>query len=247
MYRRSAKDLLAYTSLPLNNEVSRYLINNGTTRSEGIELLINTVNLEGALRWTTTFNLSNSRSFWVDGNPATVYPWIKNGDPYTAIYGWKTDGIIQSAEDVPSYMPDAKPGNVRYVDNNKDGTLDSKDIVLLGQSAPKWNFGLANTFNYKNFDLNFFVYAYTGHLSNINSIGQGYDPANPGQRLALSNIQNTPVDVRRVWTADNAGGDWPGLAPNPYSGNNPSGTNDFYLQNSNFLEGPEHHTRLYFR
>lgn len=236
VYRRSAKDLLAYTNLPLNNEVSRLLINSGTTRSEGIELIINTVNLEGPLSWTTAFNMSNSKSYWKEGNPVIgLNPWIRHGDPYTAVYGWKTDGIIQSQDEVPSYMPNARPGNIRYVDENGDGTLDSKDIVLLGQTAPAWNFGLANTFSYKNFDLNFFVYSYTGNIAAINSIGRGYDPANPGQRLALSNIQNVPTEIRRVWTADNPDGDWPGLAPDAYGGNNPSGVNDFYYQKANFV------------
>lgn len=250
VYRRSAKDLLAYTTLPFDGEVNNYLVNNGTTRSEGIELMITSVNVDGELTWSTTVNASTSRSFWVDGNPAiATNPWIKNGDPFTAIYGWKTDGIIQSASEKPAHMPDANPGNIRYVDHNSDGVLDSKDIVILGQRAPKWNLGLANTFTWKNFDLNLFIYAFVGNNASINSIGRGYDPANPGQRLALGNIQNTPVDIRRVWTADNPTGDWPGLAVNPYTGSNPSsnpaiGNNpeifpgtenhDFYLQKANF-------------
>lgn len=234
-YRRDAKDLLSTTQLPFNGEVTSLLINSGTTRSQGIEFMATSVNVEGDLTWSTTFNASISKSTWVEGNPAkSTSPWIKDGDPFTAIYGWKTDGIINDASEVPSYMPDANPGNIKYVDTNGDGVLDSKDVVLLGQSAPKWNLGLANTFKYKNFDLNFFIYAYLGNLVSINSIGRGYDPANPGQRLALSNIQNTPVDIRRVWTADNPTGDWPGLATNPYSGSNPAGNNDFYLQKGNF-------------
>jgi hypothetical protein len=246
VYRRTAKDLLSRTSLPLNGEVKEFLVNSGTTRSEGVEFAIRSVNVQGPLTWSTTFNASTSRSFWVEGNPAkNTNPWIKDGDQFTAIYGWKTDGIINSAEEIPSYMPNANPGNVKYVDHNSDGVLDSKDIVVLGQRAPKWNIGLANTFEYKNFDLNFFIYAYLGNLASVNSIGRGYDPANPGQRMALDNIQNTPVDIRRVWTADNPSGDLPGLATNPYGGSNPAsnpavagypGTEntDFYLQKANF-------------
>ena len=37
-----------------------------------------------------------------------------------------------------------------------------------------------------------------------------------------------------MWTADNPTGNWPGLAPNAYNGNNPAG-NDFYLQSANFI------------
>ncbi len=158
VYRRSAKDLLAYTTLPLNNDVSRLLVNNGTTRSEGVELMVSSVNVQGPITWSTTFNASLSRSIWVKGNPAiNTSPWIKNGDPYTAIYGWKTDGIIQSTAEVPSYMPTAKPGNIKYVDQNSDGVLDNKDVVVLGQTAPKWSLGMANSLSYKNFDLNLFL------------------------------------------------------------------------------------------
>lgn len=235
VFRRNAKDLLSLTQLPFNGEVRDYLINSGATRSEGVELVVTSVNMQGDLKWSTTFNASISQSTWQEGNPAkNTSPWIKDGDPFTAIYGWKTDGIINDVSEVPAHMPNANPGNIKYVDSNGDGILDSKDVVLLGQSAPKWNLGLANTFEYKNFDLNFFVYAYLGNLVSVNSIGRGYDPANPGQRLALSNMQNTPFEIRQVWTADNPAGDWPGLAVNPYSGSNPAGNNDFYLQKGNF-------------
>ena len=82
----------------------------------------------------------------------------------------------------------------------------------------------------------------TGNIFTINSIG-AFNSASPGERLAASNTQNAPTDIRRVWTADNPSGDLPGLAANAYTGNNPAtnnvngflDNNDFYAQKANFI------------
>lgn len=238
VFQKTAKDLLDFDPLPSNNAVGRVAANVGSTRSEGIELGLRSVNVEGALTWSTVLNVSTVRNFWVERNPTvTLAPWIGAGDPIRAVYGWRTDGIIQSNSEIPAHMPDAKPGNIRYVDVNDDGVLNSEDVVALGNRDPKWNIGLGNSLTYKNFDLNFFFYGFTGRIASINSIGRGYDPANPGERLALSNIQNTPTDILRVWSSDNTDGDWPGIATNPYSGSNPSGnaSHDFYEQKTDFF------------
>lgn len=235
VYQRTARDLLDFDQLPLSNEIVRIRQNIGSTRSQGIEFNFTSVNLDGPVTWSTTITGTTYKSFWVERNQAIEQPeWVKNDDPYTATYGWRTDGIIQSREEIPSYMPNANPGNIRYVDVNKDGTLDAKDVVLLGQSTPKWNLGLANTLKYKNFDLNFFFNAYLGNLRSINSIGRGYNVNSPGDRLALNNMQNVPVEVRRVWTADNPDGDLPGVASDAYAGFNPSGNHNFSLQKADF-------------
>lgn len=235
VYQRTAKDLLDFDRLPLSNEIVRVRSNIGSTRSQGLELTLNSINIEGPFSWSTMFTGSTYKSFWVERNLATELPeWIKDDDPFNAIYGWRTDGIIQGEEDIPAYMPNANPGNIRYVDINGDGALDGQDVVLLGQGVPKWTFGLANTFEYKNFDLNVFFNASLGNLRSINSIGTGFNQDRPGDRLAINNMQNVPVEVRRVWTADNPEGDLPGIANDPYIGNNPSGTHNFSLQKADF-------------
>jgi TonB-linked SusC/RagA family outer membrane protein len=238
VFQKTARDLLDFDPLPSNNAVGRVAANVGSTRSQGVEVGLRSVNVDGALTWTTILNVSTYENFWVERNPTlTLAPWIGEGDPIRAVYGWRTDGIIQSNSEIPAYMPDANPGNIKYVDINSDGVLNSDDVVMLGNRDPKWNFGLGNTFTFKNFDLNFFFYGFAGRMASINSIGRGYDPANPGERIALSNIQNTPTDIRRVWSNDNTQGDWPGIATNPYSGSNPAGNanHDFYEQKSDFF------------
>ena len=41
--------------------------------------------------------------------------------------------------------------------------------------------------------------------------------------------------MSRIWTAENPTGDLPGIASNPYSGSNPTGTHDFYLEKASFV------------
>ena len=62
-----------------------------------------------------------------------------------AIYGWQSDGLIKSEADRPTYMPDANPGNIRYMDQNGDGELNELDVVIIGNYTPRWVIGLNNT------------------------------------------------------------------------------------------------------
>jgi hypothetical protein len=54
-------------------------------------------------------------------------------------------------------------------------------------------------------------------------------------RIGIPAGQNTTQDIKRVWSNDNTSGTLPGIANNPYTGANPSGNNDFYFQDVNFL------------
>ncbi|MFD1002848.1 SusC/RagA family TonB-linked outer membrane protein [Ohtaekwangia kribbensis] len=232
IYQRTAKDLLDFNRLPSNNADGQVAANVGSTRSQGIELSLTSTNVDnGSLRWTTTLNVSTFKAYWVERNPQVALPeYIGENDPINAVYGWRTDGIITSTGDVPSYMAGAKPGNIKYIDSNGDGELNSKDVVMLGNTSPKWNVGLGNTVTYKNFDLNFFFYGFLGQ-SAFNNYSGFYDPL----RIANTNSQNTLTDVSRIWTAENSTGDLPGIASNPYSGSNPTGTHDFYLEKASFV------------
>ncbi|WP_345329143.1 TonB-dependent receptor [Mucilaginibacter defluvii] len=76
------------------------------------------------------------------------------GRPIGEFYGYKVDGIFQTAEEVAqSLQTSAKPGDFKYVDTNGDGILDSRDRVALGNPNPKYFYGFNTSFNYKNFDL----------------------------------------------------------------------------------------------
>jgi TonB-dependent starch-binding outer membrane protein SusC len=241
VFRRDRTDILDIVPLPANNAVSQLNTNLGSQRTEGIEFAITSKNFTGDFSWETSFNISNFKRRWIERNPYYVLrPWESATDRLDVIYGWRTNGVLQSNTDKPDYMPDARLGNMIYVDNNGDKKLNADDVVVLGYANPKWSFGLDNRFAYKNFDLDIFVY---GKLkqSLYNNLASFYAP----DRIGIPAGQNTLQDIKKVWSADNPTGTLPGIANNPYAGANPApfptgvaipaGNTDFYLQDVNFL------------
>ena len=73
----------------------------------------------------------------------------ENGKPFPFFYGYKTKGLFQNMTEIQSYvnangdmiMPDAKPGDVRFVDVNGDGLIDDNDRTDIGKGMPDWTFG----------------------------------------------------------------------------------------------------------
>lgn len=234
-FRRTATDLLDFQTLPSNNPVGRVAANIGKTKYEGFEVLLNSDNLSSKnWKWETNLNISYTKATWLERNPEVeLAEYIGEKDEIDAIYGWRTDGIITSKEDIPSYMPDAELGNIKYVDINNDNVLDSKDVVKLGQEKkPKWIVGLGNTITYKGFDLNFNLYGAFGHKK---WRGQVPDAAKIGNKgTAPANTYQTIITD--VWNSQTGNGWMPGIANNIYSGDNPSGKNDFFLMSGNYVK-----------
>jgi TonB-linked SusC/RagA family outer membrane protein len=233
VFRRDATDLLRFVPLPVNNAVQRYQTNlGGTTRSEGIDFSVNSKNITGAFRWETLLNISKYRNRWLERSPYDVLNVYQHADDRTDIvYGWKTNGIIRQTSDKPSYMPNARLGNQIFVDQGKDGKLDANDVVALGYRDPKWIFGLGNSFSYKNFDLNIFLYGRIRQYMSNNYAGF-YTPS----RIAVADALNTLQGIKKVWSVDNPSGIYPGIAANPYAGSNPTGTTDFLQENVSYLK-----------
>ncbi|MGI6232545.1 MAG: SusC/RagA family TonB-linked outer membrane protein [Prevotella sp.] len=118
-------------------------------------------------------NLGNSTGFLdLDNmqNTGTITR-ASNGEPFPYFYGYKTDGIFQTMEEVNSYVdadgnviqPDAQPGDVRFVDINGDGTIDASDRTKIGKGMPDWTYGLTFTANWRNFD---FMFMFQGTIGN---------------------------------------------------------------------------------
>jgi len=230
VYQKTAVDLLAFTPLPFNNAVGQIADNVGSTRSRGIELSLSTINYSSSsILWTSDFNISYYESYWLERNPRVALPsYVGRRDPLGAIYGWQTAGIIRSDDDRPDHMPNANLGNLIYVDQNNDGVLNSEDVVIIGNSIPKWSLGFGNEITYKNFQFSFFVY---GNLD-----FQRYNNFAPnilGLRLQGTPL-NTTTLAQDVWTSTNPDGTRPRVASNPYDGNNPTGS-DFDLQDASFI------------
>lgn len=94
----------------------------------------------------------------------------ENGQPFPFFYGYKTAGVFQNMADVNAYvnkdggliMPDATPGDLRFVDVNGDGKITSDDRTNIGNGTPKWTFGLNMNADWKGFDFTAFFQGVAG-------------------------------------------------------------------------------------
>lgn len=234
-YVRTAQDLLDFATLPMNDVVYRIAKNVGKTRSKGVELAVKGTMIQTKeWNWNAYLNLSHNKSYWVERNPEVdINPWVGEHDELTAFYGWKTDGIFHSLDEVQQWksngkvlQPNAYPGNLRYVDQNGDGVMDDKDIVKLGTYEPAVRFGLGTSLTYKNWNLEVDTY---GNIGQKTYNGWHY-------RSFIGNSKiNSSTHVYERWASFNTNGWYPGLAADVTGNNNKSGSNDFTLQNTSYL------------
>ena len=96
----------------------------------------------------------------------------KIGEPLFSFYGYQTDGVYTSLEDLKnspktehypedgvSFSQYTTPwiGDIKFKDLNGDGKITEADRTNIGSPMPKFTFGWTNTFRYKNVDLNIFI------------------------------------------------------------------------------------------
>ncbi len=93
------------------------------------------------------------------------------GEPIGEFYGLQVGSVFQNDAEVAAspQAASAKPGDFRFVDQNKDGVIDGKDRIVLGNPNAKYIYGLNTTWNYKQFDLTVDFQGVAGvHIYNAN-------------------------------------------------------------------------------
>jgi TonB-linked SusC/RagA family outer membrane protein len=144
---------------------------------------------------------------------------IREGLPYNSYIGLKTDGYFQNIDEVNSGpKPEGLtvvPGDIRYVDVNKDGVINDRDRHVLGNAFPRYTFGLTYAVNFKNFDASIFVQGVGKRNSFIR--GEMVEPYhfNYGQVMYQHQLD--------YWTPVNPDARYPRLAANGSQSN----TNNF--------------------
>lgn len=155
--------------------------NIGSTKSSGIdvtlgynEIIKRVVKLNTSLTFTTSKNEVTATNddgtaripggYYFNGQSQSVTVFEKGQTP-GYFYGYKTDGLFQTAADLLKGAPQAgaKPGDIRFADVNGDGKITSADQTKIGDPFPTFTMGWNLNLEYKNFDFNAFTYASVGN------------------------------------------------------------------------------------
>ncbi len=124
---------------------------------------------------------------WTGDFSATPLYITRVGGPISSFYGLIWDGVYQVEDfnqkpdgsyELKSTVPDngnnrniIQPGDIKYVDQNGDGTITNDDMVVMGRTNPIHTGGFSNDFRWKNFSLNlFFQWSYGNDIMNANRI-----------------------------------------------------------------------------
>ena len=207
-YNKESRDMLMLKQVPsymgINENTNPSIRleapfgNFGHIRNRGVEFTIDAHPLVGKFEWDLNFNISHNKNTLVSLNDGSgnksligwgqwsdVVTESKVGESLYSFYGYKTDGIYTSLEDIEnSPKPQAAPsdgvykrtstvwvGDIKYKDLNDDNVINTEDRTNIGSPMPKFTFGFTNTFRYKNFDLTLFLNGSVGNkILNYNAI-----------------------------------------------------------------------------
>ncbi|SDG22156.1 TonB-linked outer membrane protein, SusC/RagA family [Dyadobacter soli] len=191
-YNKNTIDLLLDTPIPYTTGFENTLLNIGNVRNRGIDIAVNSVNLDGKVQWNTSLNVSINRNQITnlarngDVNLGVGGNILREGQPIGTFFGYVFDGIYQSDEEaknspaIAGQTPAA--GDRKYKDisgpnGTPDGIINDFDRTIIGSAQPDFTWGLNNTLTFKNVTLSFFfqgsqgnqmVNQNLGDLANVN-------------------------------------------------------------------------------
>ena len=171
-YRSTTDDLLINRPIVSVSGFTSTYFNVGQTQNKGFEFSISSRNIDNPnFKWTTDFNIATNTDKVVElynGKNDAVELNAFIGQPLFVRYDFNKIGIWQlaDAEEMAKFNANGagfKAGDIRVEDLNGDYKIDNNnDRKVIGNQFPKYTGGMTNTFNYKNWELSFFIYARTG-------------------------------------------------------------------------------------
>ena len=165
-YYNLKTNLLMSVSLPGASEFTQSVKNVGEVENKGLEISLNTVNIEmNNFRWNSSFNISTNQNKvkkmysegakLISGNHITEV-----GESIASFYLMHVVGIFQNEEEIknnPVQNPKVQPGDLKFEDVNHDGKITTADKTVVGSPFPDYTWGFNNEFKYKNLSLSIFL------------------------------------------------------------------------------------------
>jgi TonB-dependent starch-binding outer membrane protein SusC len=167
-YERYTQSMLQNIDIPASSGFTTSFTNLGNVRNRGIEISLNSRNLnKGKLRWETDFNISFNKNTVINlGNRTRIISGENSSSitvvdqPMGMFYGYKkAGGFFTSADDLAKYPRNSVQtiGSIRFEDINADGKIDGNDQTVIGTPYADFTWGMTNRVNYGDLDFSILV------------------------------------------------------------------------------------------
>ncbi|MES2388244.1 MAG: SusC/RagA family TonB-linked outer membrane protein [Bacteroidota bacterium] len=221
LYERKSIDLILDVQVPaLSGTYETVPLNTGDMVNRGIDLSIsgNVLGDKSPVQWTSSLVLSTFRNKVTSLGLAAPINYntdrmqgggtrVEAGQAVNYFYGYKTDGLFKTDEEVAAHAVQTKPagnanstnstspGDIRFVDINGDGVINASDRTNLGSSVPTFTYGWTNNITWKIFDLSIFFQGSQGNK--VMNVVKYYTQSGIGNA-------NYRQDILDRWTGPNS-------------------------------------------
>lgn len=158
LYRKITDDMLLSAPVPSSSGYTVVSKNVGSMENKGIEIGLNTVNIERTnFSWNTNFNFSYNKNTVKElTGGADIFlgsTIVREGESVGSFFGFVHQGTWNTDEESLAATYNKRPGDIKYQDVNEDGVINDADRVIIGKGIPDGFGTFANTFRFKNFEL----------------------------------------------------------------------------------------------
>jgi len=207
-YIKKTDDLLLNVPVPGTAGFDIQIQNAGSVENKGYEFVLNTINLTGDFKWSTSFNFSLNKNEvtdlggqdLIDAGSSRTMNVVKVGQPLGVFYGAAYAGVDPANGDALWFINEKDAdGNII----NPEATTNdfaSANFVILGHPTPDYMGAITNTLEFKGFELSFTFQGVGGN--DIQLLGDIYMGANgswyDNQTAEQLNSWKNPGDITNI-------------------------------------------------
>ena len=230
----SAPEYLFPSSTGANGNVPS--MNFSKLKAWGWDLSLTHRNTIGKFKYNASLSLAKNNDEYLDyGDESAQIPNLRRKGRSSLVWTmYEADGLFKSQDEIDHHPLNQDgqgnstlaPGDIKYVDKNGDGVLDSKDkIYVKNSSRPDLDIGIRLGFSYKGFFVNAMFQGEQGYRQNI----KDYYTLDNG---TLQKFQR--YHLTDTWSESNPNARYPRVKFATSNDNNRL-ESTFWIQNCNFL------------